>query len=416
MSNPEEFIPPSIEEIAALLPAYDVISFIAKGGMGAVYMANQRSLDRMVAIKILPRAFGSDQIFREAFEQEAKSMAKFNHPNLVSIYDFGQIDGMLYFIMEMVKGKPLYYSCYGKKIDPTEANRIIVDVCGGLHHAHKHGILHRDIKPANILLAPNAIPKIADFGLARGVEDHESDQAFGTLGYTAPEVTDNPTAVRECTDIYSVGVMLYELLISKIPEEPYIPVTTIVRCDPRYDQIILKAINPNPAMRYQSAKEMSKALKNIAKSSPKNQTPANSVPPTPSTNVVNKPTEATPPTQPIPQPKQITTSNFTRSSIDNSSTTRAKKPNSSKNRNHPKNQARSVTTPATTQLLPKKNDTFTRNIIIIVALFGVILAAWQGLQKRAAANATTEKTEHIDKNSQNTKKTSTSSQQQKKHN
>ena len=244
--EPEEFIPPSIEEISNLLPAYEINSFIAKGGMGAVYMAKQRSLDRLVAIKILPRHFGEDEAFRESFEKEAKSMAKFNHPNLISIYDFGEVDGLLYIIMEMVQGKSLYYSCYGKKIDPDEANRIIVDTCNGLEHAHKHGILHRDIKPANILLDPSAQPKIGDFGLARSIDDGESELAFGTPGYTAPEVINNPKAVCESTDIYSVGVMLYELLTSKIPETPYVSVTSMVKCDPKYDQIILKAITQPP--------------------------------------------------------------------------------------------------------------------------------------------------------------------------
>ena len=98
-----DFTPPELEEIAELLPAYEILYFIAKGGMGAVYMARQRSLDRDVAIKILPRHFGEDAEFRASFEAEAKSMAKLNHPNLISIYDFGQIDGMLYIIMEMVQ-------------------------------------------------------------------------------------------------------------------------------------------------------------------------------------------------------------------------------------------------------------------------------------------------------------------------
>lgn len=340
MSLPEEFIPPSIEEIAALLPAYDIKSFIAKGGMGAVYMASQRSLDRMVAIKILPRKFGEDQTFRESFEQEAKSMAKFNHPNLVSIYDFGQIDGMLYFIMEMVQGKPLYYSCYGKKIAPEESNRLIVEVCDGLQHAHKHGILHRDIKPANILLDPNVSPKIGDFGLARGVKDHASDQAFGTPGYTAPEVVNNPTAVRECTDIYSVGVMLYELLTSKIPETPYVPVTSIIRCSPKYDQVILKAINENPDARYQSASEMREELLSIDKLG-KASSPGKSL----------KLTKTAAPT--------------TKFAVSSSS---------------PAASRRLPTPSSAASFAPPANNTTTRNLIIIVVLIGAIIAAWQGLQ------------------------------------
>ncbi|PID80455.1 protein kinase, partial [bacterium DOLZORAL124_64_63] len=168
-TDPTDFTPPGLEEIAALLPSYEIISFIAKGGMGAVYMARQKSLDRDVAIKVLPRHFGEDAEFRASFETEAKNMAKLNHPNLIGIYDFGQIDGLLYIIMEMVQGQSLFHSAYGKTIEPTEAARVVSEICHGLDHAHKHGILHRDIKPANILLDPSASPKIGDFGLARPV-------------------------------------------------------------------------------------------------------------------------------------------------------------------------------------------------------------------------------------------------------
>ena len=357
MSTPEEFIPPSIEEIAALLPAYEIKSFIAKGGMGAVYMASQKSLDRVVAIKILPRKFGEDESFRSSFEQEAKSMAKFNHPNLVSIYDFGQIDGMLYFIMEMVQGKPLYYSCYGKKIDPTESNRIIVEVCNGLDHAHKHGILHRDIKPANILLDPNITPKIGDFGLARGVEDHASDQAYGTPGYTAPEVVNNPQAVAECTDVYSVGIMLYELLTSEIPKTPYIPVTSVIQCDARYDDVILKAINPNPALRYQRAEEMGEALLSIIKS-----------PPTQNSPFANGASASAPQLRTPGAAAAANTLPHEATDTQNPSLRRAT--------NSTGTQAGAI---ANAQLASNSN-TFTKKIVIVAILAAAIVAAWQGFK------------------------------------
>ena len=258
-----DFTPPELEEIAKLLPNYEIISFIAKGGMGAVYLARQKSLDREVAIKILPPHFGEDEEFRKSFETEAKSMAKLNHPNLVGIYDFGQVDGMLYIIMEMVHGNSLYFSAYGKTIDPEEAGRIVCEICRGLANAHEQDILHRDIKPANILLDLNASPKISDFGLARPVGDHESDTAFGTPGYTAPEVVHDPAAVDESTDLYSVGAILYELLTSKLPGKPYMPAANLVKCDPRFDEIIRKAMNSNPALRYRSATAMAKAIEEI---------------------------------------------------------------------------------------------------------------------------------------------------------
>ena len=259
-TSPGNFVAPEPEEIAELLPNFEVLSFIAKGGMGAVYLAKQKSLDREVAIKILPRNFGEDLEFRTSFESEAKSMAKLNHPNLIGIYDFGEIDGMLYIVMEMVHGSSLYHASYGKKIDPIEAGRIICEICHGLENAHQQGILHRDIKPANILLNDQLSPKIGDFGLARPVGDHESDTAFGTPGYTAPEVVHHPSAVDESTDLYSVGIMLYELLTSKLPEKLYMPVANLVQCDPRFDDIIRKAINPDPALRFRTAKSMAEAI------------------------------------------------------------------------------------------------------------------------------------------------------------
>ena len=265
-TDPEsDFIPPNIEEISALLPAYKIQSFIAKGGMGAVYLANQRSLDRPVAIKILPRHFGEDADFRASFESEAKSMAKLNHPNLIGIYDFGQVDGLLYIIMELVQGQSLYHSAYGKTIAPAEAARIVSEVCRGLAHAHEHGILHRDIKPSNIFLDPSASPKVGDFGLARPVGEQESKNVFGTPGYTAPEVLHKPTAVDESTDLYSVGIMLYELLTGEIPKDHYEPAATRVNCSPKFDDIIRKAIHTNPGMRFRSANEMADALEHLLK-------------------------------------------------------------------------------------------------------------------------------------------------------
>ena len=266
-SQQHDFTPPEVGEIAKLLPGYEVKTFIAKGGMGAVYMARQKSLDREVAIKILPSHFVTDADFRAQFEAEAKSMAKLNHPNVISVYDFGQCDDQLFIVMEMVPGKSLYHSAYGKNVDPLQAGRIIRDICLGLAHAHEQGILHRDLKPANILLTPDITPKIGDFGLARHVSDHQSDKGYGTPGYSAPEVAKNPEAINESTDLYSVGVMLYELIAGEQPSDPYIHVATIAECDAGFDSIICKATDPSAANRYGSAKEMANAIDRVIKRS-----------------------------------------------------------------------------------------------------------------------------------------------------
>ena len=216
--NPAEFVAPSLEELAPLFPAYEIEAFIAQGGMGAVYRATQRSLDRLVAIKILPREFGEDENFRASFEAEAKAMAKLNHPNLIGVYDFGDIDGMLFIVMEFVEGKALYYSVHKKAIDPLVAFEMVSTISRGLAHAHAGGIIHRDIKPANILLDLEANPKIGDFGLARPLDqDRSGGVVFGTPGYTAPEVYKNDHPVDQRSDIFSIGALLYELLSGKPP-------------------------------------------------------------------------------------------------------------------------------------------------------------------------------------------------------
>lgn len=355
--TPDDFTPPEIEEIAGLLPAYEILSFIAKGGMGAVYLARQKSLDREVAIKILPRQYGADASFRASFQAEAKSMAKFNHPNLIGIYDFGQVDGLLYIIMEMVHGESLYHYSYGKTIDPEEASRIIIGICKGLSSAHSHGILHRDIKPANILLGPKASPKIGDFGLARPVGDHESDSAFGTPGYTAPEVMNDPSAVDQSTDIYSVGVMLYELLTGALPDNVYTPASTIAKCDARFDQIIRKATHPTPTMRYRSADDMADELEKVCQ-----QNSSNRLLTRPATHSNNRNALAVPAAAGSRPGLQASAAG-----------------------------SRARSTPASVP--PPKvgsNVPFIRNVIIIIGLLAAIYIAWESLKavraERAAEN------------------------------
>ena len=172
-----------LEEIASLadlFPAYKFDYMIARGNMGVVYKARQRSLDRDVAIKILPRELGDDPLFRSSFQAEAKAMARLTHPNLIRVYDFGDLEGLLYIVMEYVPGKSLYHSAHGKAIDAIQAVEIVIAACRGLAHAHENGIIHRDIKPANILLTPKCEPKIGDFGLARCSRADIDGHAMGT--------------------------------------------------------------------------------------------------------------------------------------------------------------------------------------------------------------------------------------------
>ena len=260
------FVAPELEEVAALFPNYDIYNLIACGGMGAVYHAKQRSLDRDVAIKILPRVFSQDKEFRISFEAEAKAMAKLNHPNLIGVYDFGDVEGLLYIVMEYVPGGSLYSISNGRVVHQDDALKMVIDVCRGLANAHQFGILHRDIKPSNILLDANANPKIGDFGLASalGNQIQEGEQIFVTPGYTAPEVIDPPHTFDHRADIFSVGVMLHELLTGKTPNgvEPLSALPHTIH--PQLRTTIQRATNPNPAARHASADELAKELEKIA--------------------------------------------------------------------------------------------------------------------------------------------------------
>ncbi len=262
MSSAPTFQAPAADQLAALFPGYQIHGLIACGGMGAVYHAVQTSLDRAVAIKILPREFGSDPSFRSNFQTEAKSMARLNHPNLIGVYDFGEVDGMLYIIMEYVPGESLHHVSYGGRLTGVDAARVVAAICDGLAHAHEHGVLHRDIKPANILLDAQARPKIGDFGLARpiGSREGENEVVFGTPHYTAPEVLARPDAVDARADIFSVGVLLHQLLTGHVPEAVQGLPSVIARCDIRFDEIVRKATNPMPEMRYRDAGQMAQEL------------------------------------------------------------------------------------------------------------------------------------------------------------
>ena len=261
-ASPFELLP--AEEVEELLPSYSELTFLAKGGMAAVYRGVQTSLERPVAIKMLPAEFGSDESFRLRFVAEGKAMARLNHPNLVGIFDFGQVNDLLYLVMEFVDGKTLHEHAYGAPMDELEAIDLCQKVADGLAHAHEHGILHRDIKPANVLLDSHLEPKLGDFGLAEGEERDEGDDlVFGTPGYTAPEVMANPAAADEKADIFAIGVMLYELMTTTLPADPYQPPSRVAGTDARIDNVIARAIQPDPAHRHATAQELATELKNL---------------------------------------------------------------------------------------------------------------------------------------------------------
>lgn len=265
MSQNPTFIAPEAHELASLFAGYAIEHLIACGGMGAVYKARQIALDREVAIKILPRELSGDQSFREGFAAEAKAMAKLNHPNLISVFDFGEADGMLFIIMEYVPGQSLYHATYNKRMEARQVAKMICDIGAGLHHAHEHGILHRDIKPANVLLDAQQRPKIGDFGLARpiGFANSDDETIYGTPHYTAPEIINEPQNVDARADIFSLGVMLHELLTGKMPADDKRLPSVICGCPKGFDAIIRKATAPAAAQRYTSVAAMVQDLQQV---------------------------------------------------------------------------------------------------------------------------------------------------------
>ena len=209
--------PPAPEELAALLPQYHIESLLGHGGLGAVYKGRQAALDRPVAIKLLPAEMAADAQFIARFQREARTLAKLQHPGIVTVYDFGQTSaGHLYFVMEFVDGTDLHRILHAPGgVNPAQALEIISQICDALHYAHEKGVIHRDIKPGNILVNTQSRAKLADFGLARPAAGPAgsltgTDVIVGTPDYMAPEQHVGEADAR--ADIYALGVMLYEML------------------------------------------------------------------------------------------------------------------------------------------------------------------------------------------------------------
>ena len=243
---------PRIESLAALLPMYEFQHLIAQGGMGVVYKARQVSLDLDVAVKVLPREFGKDPLFRDCFEAEAKAMARLRHNNLISVYDFGNVDGLLYIVMEYVPGKSLHHSAHGKKIEPKQAVEIIMAACEGIQHAHENGIIHRDFKPGNILLTPDREPKLGDFGLA--LSTGADGLPMGSPGYMSPELIKSPKTGSVQSDIFAIGAVLRELLSGVPAESP--GAENVQVPDVKLAAICRKATHQDPSQRHTSTREL----------------------------------------------------------------------------------------------------------------------------------------------------------------
>lgn len=271
----QRFVPPEAEALDALFPNLEIQELIGKGGMGAVYRARQIDLDRLVAVKILPREVQGDPAFGERFLREARTLARLNHPHIVAVYDFGQVEDLFYFVMEFVDGVTLRDTIAAGKMAPEEAIRIVPKLCDALQFAHEEGVVHRDIKPENILLDQRGRVKIADFGLAKVLNSGEGEQenltgthqVMGTVKYMAPEQMATSRDVDHRADIYSLGVVFYELLTGELPVGWFAPPSKKVSVDVRLDEVVLRTLESEPERRFQNASEVKSAVEALSSDS-----------------------------------------------------------------------------------------------------------------------------------------------------
>jgi serine/threonine protein kinase len=304
------FVPPTVEEVARLFPQLEILGFLGKGGMGAVYKARQPALDRFVALKILPaQSVAPDPGFAERFTREARALARLSHPNIVAVFEYGQVSAsgagvspalgspspgiegnaggtpapaaetpapllpapLPYFIMEFVDGVNLRQLQKAGRLSPREALQIVPQICDALQYAHDEGVVHRDIKPENVLVDRKGRVKIADFGLAKIMGRNPESlrltgegQVMGTPHYMAPEQVEHPLTVDHRADIFSLGVVFYEMLTGELPLGKFQPPSRKVQMDVRLDDVVLRALEKEPERRYQHAGEVKSAVETIA--------------------------------------------------------------------------------------------------------------------------------------------------------
>lgn len=259
-----------IRTLQRRFPQLEILEVLGRGGMGVVYKARQKRLDRTVALKVLSSRVASESAFADRFQREARALARLQHPHIVLVYDFGEVEGQYYLVMEYVHGASLRQVLRDGGLTPLQALSVVPQICEGLQYAHEQGVVHRDIKPENILLDDRGMVKIADFGLAklldRGTDDHTltgASQVMGTLHYMAPEQIRNPLQVDHRVDIYSLGVVFYELLTGELPMGQFPPPSDRAAVDARVDQVVLKALAREPERRYQQVSEVRTEVESV---------------------------------------------------------------------------------------------------------------------------------------------------------
>ncbi len=289
-----------IDGTSAALPSlgdYEMQEEIARGGMGVVYRARHRRLNRVVALKMVAAPHLAEEAAARRFRAEADAAASLDHPNIVPIYEVGEADGRLFYAMKLVEGGSLALKLAEAKKQPAregtgparDSARMVATVARAIHHAHQRGILHRDLKPGNILLDARGEPHVTDFGLAKNLEDHHncltlSGAALGTPNYMAPEqARGGSKQLTTAADVYSLGAILYEMLASEPPfrsptpletmrrvveEEPKRPSTINLLADRDLETICLKCLEKEPHRRYDSAAELADDLERWLRNEP----------------------------------------------------------------------------------------------------------------------------------------------------
>ena len=282
--------PPAIEAVQAAFPQLKILELIGVGGMGVVYKARQKSLRRHVALKLLSPHRGDEPGFAERFAREAQALAALNHPNIVTVHDFGEAAGFFYLLMEYVDGVNLRQAISTERFTPEQALAIVPPICEALQFAHDRGIVHRDIKPENLLLDKDGRIKVADFGIARILDQDPSeaessdtssaleteistdsdadpgltgDTKLGTPRYMAPEQSEHPEQVDHRADIYSLGVVFYEMLTGEAPSGRFVPPSSRVAVDVRLDEVVLRALADSPELRWQTAADLRTQVETI---------------------------------------------------------------------------------------------------------------------------------------------------------
>ncbi|MDP7020170.1 MAG: serine/threonine-protein kinase [Pirellulaceae bacterium] len=258
-----------IAELSSRFPDLDILNLVGEGGMGAVYRARQKRLDRTVALKVIRPQRRDDPGFSERFQREAKTLARLSHPHIPAVYDFGEVDGVFYLLMEYVDGENLRTAISQQAVPAERALSIVGQICDALQYAHDQGVVHRDIKPENVMLTDGGHVKIADFGLAKltdGLQQPltQTRHMMGTPNYMSPEQMERPQAVDHRADLYSLGVVLYEMLTGELPLGRFDPPSKKADVDRKLDDVVLRSLEKEPSKRYQRASDIKSDVENFS--------------------------------------------------------------------------------------------------------------------------------------------------------